>query len=188
MTDAQIDYYEVLQVSVNADPETIHRIYRILAQRFHPDNQSTGDPERFRKVTEAYEALSDPERRAQYDVLYSEHRKERSQLIAEMVRAQNDVEFEQLARLTLLEALYARRRLDPRQPGVFDADLEELVGRPREHLEFTLWYLGQKGFVDRSDGSRLTITADGVEYFEEHSSRQQNLLRLTAAREPESAT
>ena len=55
------------------------------------------------------------------------------------------------------------------------------VGRPREHLEFTLWYLGQKGYIDRSDGSKLTITASGVEYFEEHSTRQQNRLRLTAA-------
>ena len=181
MADSPLDYYDVLQVSVNADPETIHRIYRILAQRFHPDNTATGDADRFRVITEAYRVLSDPERRAQYDVNHSDQRRERSQLLAEMVRVQNDVEFEQLARLTLLEALYARRRLDPRQPGVFDADLEELVGRPREHLEFTLWYLGQKGFVDRSDGSRLTITADGVEWFEEHSTRQQSLLRLSAA-------
>jgi curved DNA-binding protein CbpA len=190
MADAQSqpDYYEVLQVSVNADPETIHRIYRILAQRFHPDNTATGDAERFRTVTEAYDVLSNPERRAQYDVHYGEHRRERSQLLAEMVRAQNDVEFEQLARLTLLEALYARRRLDPRAPGIFDADLEELVGRPREHLEFTLWYLGQKGFIDRSDGSKLMITAQGVEYFEEHSERHQNLLRLTAAPEPHAQT
>ena len=177
----QADYYDVLQVSVNADPETIHRIYRILAQRFHPDNGATGDADRFRTITEAYQVLSDPERRAKYDVHHGDQRRERSQLLAEMVRAQNDVEFEQLARLTLLEALYARRRLDPRQPGVFDGDLEEIVGRPREHLEFTLWYLGQKGFIDRSDGSRLTITASGVEYFEEHSTRQQNRLRLTAA-------
>ena len=36
MADTQIDYYETLQVSANADPETIHRLFRILAQRFHP--------------------------------------------------------------------------------------------------------------------------------------------------------
>ena len=184
MTDTLPDhsnYYEVLQVSVTADPETIHRIYRILAQRFHPDNAATGDADRFRTITEAYQVLSDPERRAKYDVHHGDQRRERSQLLAEMVRAQNDVEFEQLARLTLLEALYARRRLDPRQPGVFDGDLEEIVGRPREHLEFTLWYLAQKGFIDRSDGSNLTITARGVEYFEEISTRQHNRLWLTAA-------
>lgn len=174
------DYYEVLQVSVNADPETIHRIYRILAQRFHPDNASTGDADRFRTITEAYEVLSDPARRAGYDVHYAEHRRERSRLLAEMIRAQTDVEFEQLARMTILEALYARRRLEPRQPGVFDGDLEELVGRPRDQLEFTLWYLGQKGLIDRADGSRLTITAEGVEYFEQHCIRHQQRLRLAA--------
>ena len=178
--EPHIDYYEVLQISVNAEPETIHRIYRVLAQRFHPDNTTTGNADRFRSVTEAYEVLSDPARRAGYDVNYSEHRRERSRLIAEMIRAQTDVEFEELARMTILEALYARRRLEPRQPGVFDGDLEELVGRSRDQLEFTLWYLGQKRLIDRADGSRLTITVEGVEYFEQHCERHQETLRLTA--------
>ena len=102
MADTFTDYYETLQVSVNADPDTIHRLYRILAQRFHPDNQATGDAEQFRCLNEAYEVLSDPARRAQYDVNHGEQRKERSRLIAEMVRAQTDVEFEKLARVTIL--------------------------------------------------------------------------------------
>ena len=179
--DAHVDYYEVLQISVNADPDTIHRIFRILAQRYHPDNQATGDEQQFRTLSEAYEVLSDPARRAQYDVHHSEQRRERSKLIAEMVRVQTDVEFEQLARMTILEALYARRRLEPREPGVLDADLEELVGRPREQLEFTLWYLSQKRLIDRQDGSRITITVDGVAYFEEHCAQHRQLLRLPAA-------
>ena len=181
MADAHLNYYETLQISVNADPETIHRIYRILAQRFHPDNQATGDPEQFRALTEAYEVLSDPARRAQYDVHHSEQRRERSKLIAEMVRVQSDVEFEQLARMTILEALYARRRLEPRQPGVMDVDLVELIGRPRDQMEFTLWYLSQKKLIERQDGSRITITVDGVEYFEEHCAQHRQLLRLEAA-------
>jgi len=181
MTDTYTDYYETLQVGTNADPETIHRVYRILAQRFHPDNQATGDTEQFQKLTEAYEVLSDPARRAQYDVNHSEHRRERSKLIAEMVRAQTDVEFEQLARVTILEALYARRRLEPREPGVIDADLVELVGRTRDELEFTLWYLSSKRLIERQDGSRITITVEGVTYFEEHCLQHRQLLRLTAA-------
>ena len=183
MADTQIDYYDTLQISDKADPETIHRLFRILAQRYHPDNQATGDPEQFRKVSEAYEVLSDPTRRAHYDVHHSEQRRERSKLLAEMIRAQGDVEFEQLARMTILEALYARRRLEPREPGVMDADLEELVGRPRDHLEFTLWYLSSKRFIDRQDGSRITITVDGVAYFEEHCLEHRNLLRLPAPKQ-----
>lgn len=181
MADTYHDYYETLQVSANADPDTIHRLFRILAQRFHPDNQATGDTELFRRLSEAYEVLSDPARRAQYDVHHSEQRRERSQLIAEMIRVQTDVEFEQLARMTILEALYARRRLSPREPGVMDADLEALVGRPRDQLEFTLWFLSQRRFIDRQDGSRITITVDGVAYFEEHCLEHRQLLRLTAA-------
>jgi len=42
------DFYERLQISASAEPETIHRVYRMLAQRFHPDNLESGDESRFR--------------------------------------------------------------------------------------------------------------------------------------------
>jgi hypothetical protein len=42
-----VDYYEVMELSASASPETIHRIYRILAQRLHPDNAETGSSEAF---------------------------------------------------------------------------------------------------------------------------------------------
>jgi curved DNA-binding protein CbpA len=176
-----IDYYEVLQISPNADPDTVHRVYRLLAQRFHPDNQATGDSEQFRLLTEAYQVLGDPERRAQYDVHRPERQQERARLISEALRAENDVESEQLLRITVLELLYARRRTEPRSPGIFFGDIEGLVGRPREHLEFTLWYLGQKKFIDRTDGSQILITADGVDHLEQNSTARQKVLRLTAA-------
>ena len=48
------DYYEILQISTNAEPETVHRVYRLLAQRYHPDNAETGNDATFRKLTEAY--------------------------------------------------------------------------------------------------------------------------------------
>jgi DnaJ-domain-containing protein 1 len=47
------DFYELLQISPNAEPETIHRVYRLLAQRHHPDNSQTGDAARFRALVEA---------------------------------------------------------------------------------------------------------------------------------------
>ena len=55
------DYYEVLQISRNADVETIHRVYRIMAARFHPDNPRTGDTETFLVLRRAYQVLGDPE-------------------------------------------------------------------------------------------------------------------------------
>jgi curved DNA-binding protein CbpA len=176
-----VDYYEVLQISPNADPDTVHRVYRLLAQRFHPDNQSTGDSERFRLLTEAYQVLGDPAQRAQYDVHRPQIQQERSQLISQAVRAVNDVEAEQLLRLTVLELLYARRRTDPRSPGIFYGDLESLVGCPREHIEFALWYMGQRKYIDRSDGSQISITADGVDYLESNAPVRQRIPRLAAA-------
>src|SRR5258705_2420893 len=70
MKESFSDYYEVLQVSPNAQQETIQRVYRMLAQHYHPDNADTGDTAAFNEVLEAYRVLSDPEKRAGYDVEY----------------------------------------------------------------------------------------------------------------------
>ena len=160
------DYYEVLQVSANAEPETINRVYRMLAQRFHPDNRETGNGSRFRAILEAYTVLSDPEERARYDVMHQRQRQDRWRLVSAGARAGNDFEMEQAARLTVLEVLYTKRRVEPNDPGVFTLDLEELTGRPREHLEFTVWFLLQKRLVSIGDNSRLLLTAEGAEYLE----------------------
>jgi curved DNA-binding protein CbpA len=168
----QVDYYEILQISPGAELETIHRVYRLLAQRFHPDNQDTGDADRFHAVREAYAVLSDSERRAQYDASLKRLRGGPWRPSAEDSWTSNDFEFEQAARLTALEVLYTRRRIEPRDPGLYDIELEQLLGVPREHLEFTAWYLIEKGLVRRgADSSRLTITAEGVEYLEQHLHR-----------------
>ena len=173
-----MDYYETLQISENAEPETIHRVYRLLAQRFHPDNTDTGNAARFRELTEAYEVLSNPERRAQYDVVHQQFWRERWK-VAEATNVDVDFRTEQIGRLTLLELLYTRRRTEPRQPSMSILDVEALTGRPREHLEFSIWFLTQKRFIQRGDDSGLTITADGVDYLENNidGTVQSRLLR-----------
>jgi len=164
--DIPVDHYDVLQISVTAEPETVHRVYRILAQRFHPDNRDTGSAERFRALSEAYDVLGNPERRAQYDITYQQLKQERWRLVSSGEGSENDFSFEQAVRLTVLEALYTQRRVQPYEPGIFVGDFEQLIGRPREQIEFTVWYLLQKGFVQRSDNSRLTITAEGADHLE----------------------
>jgi curved DNA-binding protein CbpA len=174
------DYYEDLQVSSSAEPETIHRVYRLLAQQFHPDNVQTGNEARFRLVAEAYQTLSDPTRRAQYDVVYNAQRQDRWRIVtAGAEDADNDFAAEQLTRLTVLEILYTRRRLEPEKPGIFMGDLEKMIGRPREHLEFTSWYLIQKKLVQRTDNALLVISADGVDYLEQNHTAN-SVKRLSA--------
>ena len=64
------DYYEVLGVPRDADPDTIRRAYRKLARKYHPDLNSDGDAEeRFKELGEAYEVLSDADKRERYDRL-----------------------------------------------------------------------------------------------------------------------
>jgi curved DNA-binding protein CbpA len=172
------DYYEVLQVSTSAETETINRVFRMLAQRFHPDNKQTGNETRFRTILEAHTVLSDPEKRARYDVGHQQRRQDRWRLVSTGAQTENDFEMEQVVRLTLLEALYTKRRLEPTNPGIFYREFEGLIGKPREHLEFTIWYLSQKNFVTLDDKSRLILTVEGAEYLEEsyRSNLQQKRL------------
>ena len=62
------DYYNLLNVSRDADPDTLKRAYRRLARQYHPDvNKEPGAEEKFKEIGRAYEVLSDPEQRARYD-------------------------------------------------------------------------------------------------------------------------
>lgn len=64
------DYYKILGVDRSADPKTIKQAYRRLARKYHPDvAKAKGAAERFKEINEAYEVLSDPEKRRRYDSL-----------------------------------------------------------------------------------------------------------------------
>ena len=92
--------------------------------------------------------------------------------------ADNDFALEQHLRFVLLEILYSRRRTEPEKPSLSNLDLSRLTGRPREHLEFTIWYLIQRDLISRNDQSSLTITAAGVDYVEENTHIKRQPLRI----------
>lgn len=66
---AKRDYYEVLEIGRNADAETIKKAYRKQALKYHPDRNPGDKPaeERFKEAAEAYEVLSNPQKKAAYD-------------------------------------------------------------------------------------------------------------------------
>lgn len=168
------DYYEFLQISPNADIDTIHRVYRFLATRLHPDNP-TGDPEKFKVLQEAYEVLSDRSRRAEYDMKRKAHA---AQPLSETVDFMDSLEGETNRRLGLLAILYHRRRTNSAKPEVSLNEIEERMGFPRDYLDFTLWYVRQKGYVAKTDGAQFTLTADGVDFVEQHRVGMPSLNRM----------
>jgi curved DNA-binding protein CbpA len=157
------DYYEFLQISPAAEADTIHRVYRFLAGRYHPDNQETGDAARFFLLKQAYEVLSSPERRAAYD---AGRQTIQPVPLSTWIDFMDNMEGELNRRLAILAVLYFQRRTSPYAPEVSFRDIETRLGFPRDYLEFTAWYLRTKGYITRADNSDFVITAEGVDFVE----------------------
>ena len=183
--EALPDYYEVMQISPNADPDMIHRVYRLMAQRYHPDNTDTGDEKAFRAITDAYKVLSDPEKRAGYDVNLHAYRQVRWRIFDQRQASVGKVA-EKSKRKGIIDLLYTKRCNEPEKPTLNLHELEDLLGCPREHLEFSLWYLKENGLVARQDNGRIAVTAKGVDWAEQEEAAER--LRadrlLTAAHSP----
>jgi curved DNA-binding protein CbpA len=169
-----IDYYELLQISPQANTETIHRVYRFLASRYHPDNPESGDAERFRDVKLAYDVLSNPGRRVEYDARYNREPAPLSTTVDFM----DNLEGELNRRLAVLAVLYFRRRTSPGSPEVSLTEIERRMGFPRDYLDFTTWYLVKKGYITRADNSDFTLTAEGVDFVETQRTSLPVLNRL----------
>lgn len=177
-----VDYYELMQISPNAEHDTIVRVYRILAARFHPDNPHTGDPEKFQLLTRAFYVLSDPQRRAGYDAELSVMRMQPIGVFGLKDFAVG-IDGEANRRMGILCLLYNRRRSDPEKPGVSVLELEQTMTFPREHLLFTLWYLKEKDLVRQDGSSDFVITSAGVDWVEEHLPKNRILYHLLKAAE-----
>ena len=126
-TTVVADYYEVLQVSRGADTETIHRVFHLLAQRYHPDNRDTGSEDRFRLLVEAHSVLGDPERRAAHDVELSEQDRGRRMIFASLA-SPDGVQSEIRKRQGILRLLYTRRLTNPRDPSLRVRDFVDILG------------------------------------------------------------
>lgn len=159
-----VDYYEVLQVNPRADTDTIARIFRHLAKRYHPDNPVSGDRRRFDQLSEAHEILTSPEKRAAYDLVYEDGIATRLGLLDEAIGC-GSYDEDRVLRERLLSLLYVQRRRNVDQPGIGEVDLELTLDCPREHLSFHIWYLKEKRWLERTDRG-FAITAQGIDEVE----------------------
>lgn len=177
-----VDYYELLQISPNAEPETIHRVYKMLAQRYHPDNPETGDTDRFLMLNQAFETLSDPALRNSYNTIYEDHRAKPIDIF-ETKEFAIGVDGEANRRMGILCLLYTRRRSDPDDPGISLLEFESIMSFPREHLLFTMWYLKERNLLRQEENSDYSITAVGIDYVEEHMPSNKMIYKLLKAAE-----
>lgn len=156
------DYYEILQVSPTADREMIERAYRLLAKRYHPDNARTGNAAKFDTLVEAYRVLSDQEKRTAYDDHHKAFSARENSLLFNVPK-QRDPEAERRIHEAILSVLYLARRRNVEKAGVGIGHLERLFGLPEKEMEFHIWYLKEKGWIQREETGGFAITVEGVD-------------------------
>lgn len=72
------NYYDILQVNKNASPEIIEKAYKVLAKKYHPDLQTEENKKQaeeiLKEINEAYEVLSNPQKKKEYDLFFAEQK------------------------------------------------------------------------------------------------------------------
>jgi hypothetical protein len=159
------DHYAVLGIEPDATSEVVQAAYSALARKWHPNNEQTGDREKFNAVNQAYEVLVDPIARAAFDSVRG-GRGEAAPARFSGKRFFEGLEQFVACRMALLTILYDRRWTKPRTPGLSVRELESLLAVGAEQLQFTVWYLKQKGLIAADDKSNLSITVQGMDVVE----------------------
>jgi curved DNA-binding protein CbpA len=184
------DHYLVLGVEASADSETIQRAYTKLAARYHTHSKDTADPDKFQAVTQAYEVLSDPAARATFDSVRSGPAKEPPPQFsgAEFFTA---LAGEMARRQCILCLLYDRRRTRPLTPSLSARTIESMMKATQEEIQFSLWYLKQRGLAVSDDKSNVQISVQGMEHLERELPAPDSILSLlkcvgTSAEPPKS--
>jgi len=182
MRPAPINYYDLLQINPRAETEAVERVYRMLAARYRPGDQESGDLERLRLLEEAYETLRDPVRRARYDAELEQG--QAAPLSIFLGREFTDgIDAEAKIRVGVLCLLYSKRRANPDFAALSLLDMENLMSFPRERLLFAIWYLRAKRYILQDDRSSFIISAEGVDFLESQLPTNQILYKIFRASE-----
>lgn len=176
-------FYELLQVDPVAHPTIIRYAYRFLAGIYHPDNTESGNAEVFRQITEAFKTLSDSGRRAAYDAKLGTAKPTETSAAGGFQKEKgpgplphfertslsyNEVEL----RLAVLQLLLQARKKRVQTGGCSAKTLMDVLGVDMGEMEFALWYLREKEYIERADAAFM-ITVKGVDYLVDQLSKTQ---------------
>lgn len=178
-------FYDLLQVTPSAHPTIIRYAYRFLAGIYHPDNAETGNSEIFRQISEAFKTLSDGGKRAAYDAHLGPLLKQGADAAAQAAGPQagpgkplphiektslsyNEIEL----RLAILQLLLQARKKRVQTGGCSAKTLMDVLGVDMGEMEFALWYLREKGHVERQE-AQFMITVSGVDYIVDQLTKTQ---------------
>jgi len=167
-------HYDTLEVSRNASPDAIERMFRHLATKHHPD--AGGDKAKFNGLIEAFEVLRDDDSRAAYDHQLINESREISRLVENSKQAGPDAAL----RHELLCLFYARRREQGSSPALGEMAIQKTLNLSEHVIEFHLWYFKEKGWIARWENGGYTITAEGVDQIDATELRLSSHLRITS--------
>jgi hypothetical protein len=159
------DHYTILGVDPKANPEAIHVAYTRLAQKYNPNTAQTGDQDKLDSIQLAYEVLTDPVLRLEFDKIKGIDQDDANLMFAGLEF------FDALGRQAGLRAallciLYDRRRKKPSKPSLSIRHIEGIIHSTNDELNFALFYLKQRSMVVGDDKSNLQITVDGMDFLE----------------------
>jgi curved DNA-binding protein len=153
-----------MQISPNADIDTIQHVFRYLAKKWHPDYHK-GDPEQFKLLVEAHKILTNTERRAAYDLRYQRFWENKWNIAAEASDGRSLVDDSEV-RESLLSLYYVQRRSKMNDPGLGEMEVARLMRIPVHLIEFHIWYLKEKEWIQRLENGQFALTARGVDEVE----------------------
>ena len=176
-------FYDLLQVASSAHPTIIRYAYRFLAGIYHPDNTETGSAEAFRQISEAFKTLSDGGKRAAYDAQLGPLLKKEvnSTPVGGPGKAAKPLgHFEKTSlsyneielRLAILQLLLQARKKKVQTGGCSARVMMDVLGVDMGEMEFALWYLREKGYIERFESAFL-ITVIGVDYIVDSLTKTQ---------------
>lgn len=172
-----LDYYIVLGIEPRSDSETIQTAYTKQAQKYHPSNAETGDVDKFDQVNAAYEILSDPALRIEFDKIKGIDQDAGNPTFsgAEFF---DGLKRTFVLRSTILCLLCDRRRTKSTKPTMSMREIETMLQTTNDELNFVMWYLKQRGLVINDDKSNLQISAEGMDFLQTNPPSQEAVMQM----------